>query len=361
MALKTALKTGEMTGLERVVSALQHKEADRVPAGPLVCAAARRVLGVTYADWAQDSDLAVESMIQAQKLIGQDGVLMLVDLSVEGADFGGPMVFPLEDTPHPVYKANLIQTLDDYKKLEYIDPRKGKRMSHMVRYTDGVMKAMGNETAVMTFVYGPLGILSMLRGAEKLFLDCMKTPQIVQDACEVINSVLLDQIDALCETGVHAVVLDTLFASGSIMSKDLWMKMEGPHARKLAERVHSHGRAVVVHNCGNNVYFDIQIETMAPEAISFAYLPDDCKTPEELKEKWGDKTCLVGYVPPSPDMMLHTPEQIKEKCKEQIKVLGPGGGYILSTGCEFPPNGSLLNAIAMMEAAEEYGRYPIGG
>ena len=60
-------------------------------------------------------------------------------------------------------------------------------------------------------------------------------------------------------------------------------------------------------------------------------------------------------------MMLHTPEQVKEKCKEQIEVLAPGGGFILSTGCEFPPNGSLLNAIAMMEAAEEYGRYPIGG
>ena len=40
-------------------------------------------------------------MIQAKKLIGLDGVLLLVDLSVEGADFGGPMVFPIEDTPHP--------------------------------------------------------------------------------------------------------------------------------------------------------------------------------------------------------------------------------------------------------------------
>jgi uroporphyrinogen decarboxylase len=343
-----ALKTGEMTGLERIVSALQHKEGDRVPAGPLVCGAARRVLGVTYEEWAQDSDLAVESMVHAQKLIRPDGVLLLVDLSVEGADFGGPMVFPIEDTPHPVYKANLIKTLDDYHKVERIDPRKGKRMSHMVRYTDGVMKAMGSETAVMTFCYGPLG-----------FLDCMKNPEVVHEACEVITDVLVEQIDALCETGVHAVVLDTLFASGSIMSKDLWMKMEAPYARKLAERVHSHGRAVIVHNCGNNVYFDIQIETMAPEAISFAYLPDDCKTPQELKAKWGDKTCLIGYVAPSPTMMLGTPEQVKEVCKEQIQVLAPGGGYILSTGCEFPPNGPLLNAIAMMEAAEEYGRYPI--
>ena len=177
-----ALKTGEMTGLERIVSALQHKEGDRVPAGPLVCGAARRVLGITYEEWAQDSDLAVESMVHAQKLIQPDGVLLLVDLSVEGADFGGPMVFPIEDTPHPVYRDNLIKTLDDYHKIERIDPRKSKRMSHMVRYTDGVMKAMGNETGVMTFCYGPLGILSMLRGAEKLFLDCMKNPEVVHEA-----------------------------------------------------------------------------------------------------------------------------------------------------------------------------------
>jgi uroporphyrinogen decarboxylase len=348
-----------MTGLERIVHALQFKEADRVPAGPLVCGAARRVLGVSYQDWAQDVDLAIESMVQAHKLIGMDGVLMLVDLSVEGADFGGPVVFPLEDTPHPVYKQNLIQSLDDYKKIERVDPRKTKRMSHLQKYTEGVVKALGSHTGVMSFVYGPLGILSMLRGAEKLFVDCMKNPEVVIQAEEVITDVLLEQVDALCETGAHAIVLDTLFASGSIMSKDLWMKMEGPFARQLAERVHSHGRAVIVHNCGNNIYFDIQMETMKPEGISFAQMPDDCKTMQEVKEKWGDKTCLIGHVPPSPDMMLHTPEQVKEACKEQIQVYGPGGGYILSTGCEFPPNASLLNAIAMMEAAEEYGRYPL--
>ncbi len=174
-----AIRTGEMTGLERFASALQHKVSDRVPAAPLVCGASRRVLGVNYQDWATDSDLTVESMIQAKKLIGMDVVLLMVDLSVEGADFGAPMVFPTDDTPHPVYRDNLIKTLDDYKKIERIDPRKTTRMSHMQRYTDGVMKAIGHETAVMSFAYGPLGILSMLRGAEKLFLDCMKAPEVV--------------------------------------------------------------------------------------------------------------------------------------------------------------------------------------
>jgi uroporphyrinogen decarboxylase len=48
---------------------------------------------------------------------------------------------------------------------------------------------------------------------------------------------------------------------------------------------------------------------------------------------------------------------MKQECKKQIEELGKDGGFILATGCEFPPNGSLMNAIAMMEAAELYGKY----
>lgn len=43
------------------------------------------------------------------------------------------------------------------------------------------------------------------------------------------------------------------------------------------------------------------------------------------------------------------------KCIETFK--GCNGGFILAPGCEFPPNGSLLNAMAMVQAAKTYGVY----
>jgi uroporphyrinogen decarboxylase len=213
----------------------------------------------------------------------------------------------------------------------------------------------------MGFIYAPLGILSMMRSAEMLFRDCMKHPQAVIKAEEVITEVLCDYIRAMAKTGVHAIVFDTLFASQSIMSKKMWMEIEGPFARRLAETCREAGTMVMVHNCGNGVYFDIQMETMNPVAISYAYTPDDCKDGAETKEKWGHKTALCGYVNPAQFAFLGTPEEMRQECKRQIEELGKGGGFILSTGCEFPPNGSLLNAIAMMEAAELYGRYGSAG
>jgi uroporphyrinogen decarboxylase len=348
-----------MTSLERVGAALQFKEADRVPAVPLVCGASRRVYGTTYAEWSQDGELAAKCMLQAHDLIGFDGLLTLVDLSVEAADLGQEMVYPLEDTAHPDYNNHFIKDVEDYLKIERIDVAKAPRMQEMIKYCDILMNDRGATTPVMGFVYGPLGILSMMRGAETLFRDCMKKNNrpYVMKASELITDVLCDYIKAMAATGVHAIVLDTLFASQTIMRKELWMEIEGPFAKRLADTIRECGSMVMVHNCGNGIYFDVQIETMKPVCISFAYEPDDCKDLAETKAKWGDKTCLAGTVSPAQYAFLGTQEDMRQECKRQIELMGKGGGFILATGCEFPPNGSLMNAIAMMEAAEMYGKY----
>jgi uroporphyrinogen decarboxylase len=50
-----------------------------------------------------------------------------------------------------------------------------------------------------------------------------------------------------------------------------------------------------------------------------------------------------------------TPHQVMESCREIIDDLADGGGFVLAPGCEFPPDGNLLNAIAMVKAAQLYG------
>lgn len=346
-----------MTSLERIATTLQHKEPDRVPSCPLVCGASRRVYGITYAEWSQDGELAAKSMLQAQEMIGFDGLLGLVDLSVEAADLGQEVVFPVEDTAHPNYDNPCISTPDDYFKIERVDPTKSPRMSEHIRMMDILATERAETVAVMGFVYGPLGILSMMRSAEKLFVDCMKHKEAVIAAEEIITDVLVDFIKAQCAAGVHAIVLDTLFSSQTIMSKKMWREIEAPFAKRLADTVRDCGAMVMVHNCGNGIYFDEQIEAMEPVAISCAYLPDDCESWVEAKEKWGDKTTICGYMSPATYAYLGTQQEVIEECKKEIGELAKGGGFVLATGCEFPPNGSLLNAMAMMEAAELYGKY----
>jgi len=354
-----------MNSLERCVAAIQFKEADRVPVCPIICGASRRVYGITYAEWAQDYELRAKSWVQSHQLFGYDGIVTLVDLSLEAADFGQEVIYPTEDTPHPNYDNPLITNPDDYvTKIKYFDPTKSPRMGPNIKMHEILMNEVGNKTAVVAFVYGTLGILSMMRGAEKLFVDCMKHKKEVMAAQEVICNVLIDYIKALGKTGVHSIMLDTLFASGCIMSKRLWKEIEAPFAKRLADTIRSVGAMVSVHNCGNDVYIDAQLEAMEPSFLSYAYLPDDCKTWEETKAKYatgpwvpGKNTCLVGHLSPATHIFLGNPDLIKEEAKNEIAVMAKGGGWILAPGCEFPPNGSFINLTALIEAAEMYGKY----
>jgi uroporphyrinogen decarboxylase len=353
----TSGKTDGMTGIERIGTALQLKEADRVPCAPLTCAAARRVYGVSYDKWSLKADLQTRSALEAYKLIGFDGYLTLVDLSVEAADLGQEVIYPCENTAHPNYDNPVVKTVEDYHKIPVVDPTKSPRMSEEIKYAKNLVDEIGSTCGIMAFVYGPLGILSMLRGGEKLFFDCLKNKEDVKAAVQIICDTLEPYVRACARTGAPAVVLDTLFASQTIMSKKLWCECEGQYCTRLADAIRDEGAVVVVHNCGEGIYFDVQIESMHPVAITFAYVPDDCADMVEAKEKWGSKLCMVGYVNPAVYCYLCTPEEVKEECKKEIEQLGKGGGFILCTGCEFPPNGSLLNAIAMMEASELYGKY----
>lgn len=354
-----------MTSLERSVAAIQFKEADRVPCVPIICGASRRVYGISYAEWAQDHELSAKSWLQSQEMFGYDAFVTLVDLSLEANDFGQEVIYPADDTPHPNYDNPLVTCPDDFvTKIKRFDPTKGERMSKNIKMHEILMNEAGSKVAVVGFVYGTLGILSMMRGAEKLFVDCMKHKKEVMAAQEVICDVLVDYIKALCKTGVHSIMLDTLFASGCIMSKRLWKEVEAPFAKRLADTIRECGSIVSVHNCGNNVYLDAQIEAMEPSFISYAYLPDDCKTWPEVKAKYatgpwvpGKNTCLVGHVNPATHLFLGNPAEIKAECKAEIDVMAKGGGWILAPGCEFPPNGSFINLMALMEAAELYGKF----
>ena len=209
---------------------------------------------------------------------------------------------------------------------------------------------------IVAFVFGPLGVLSMLRNQQDMYLDLYDDPDAVKEAARNINETLKEYVAALCDTGVDAIMFDTLFASGSIMSKDMWVEMEGGLMRELSEVVRQKGCMNMIHNCGQKIYSDVQIEAIHPAAISSLYPPDDCKTFAECKEKYGDKVTLIGAVTPA-SAVIGTDEEWDQQCYDQIDAMAAGGGFLLATGCEYPSGATFDRAQRMIDIAKTYGRY----
>lgn len=347
-----------MNSLERVTAAMLRQDLDRVPVYPLINSISRAYTGSTYALWCRDPDVCAESIIKATEDIGVDVVCSIQDLSVEAADWGQKVVYPDNEAPHPDINDRLIKDIAEYRNIQPIDPRKGERMGKHIRLCDKLVKAKGKEMPIIGFVFAPLGVLSMMRGQADMFMDCYDDPDAMRPALAAITETIGEYCEALIDTGVHAIMLDTLYASQSIMSKEMWVDMEGPYVKAICDRIRARGAMVMLHNCGKGTYFDVQIEYMDPVAISFLYPPDDCADFAEAKKKYGDR-CLIGAVTPS-WVMSATRDEVLAECRSEIEAMANGGGFVLATGCEYPSNGCIENAKTMVEAAKTCGGYGKG-
>lgn len=347
-----------MNSLERVVKTLNHEEADRVPAYPLCNSISWKRYGIGYDEWSIDYEKCAEAIIKTTEELELDAIVTLVDLSVEAADFGMKVDYFPDKAAMPNDDCKFISCLEDYEKVQPINPRETERMSKMIKMTEMLYERKGQDTPIVAFVFGPMGILSMLAGLETLMKDCMKkkSKDTVKKAIATITDVLMDYCDALIDAGAHAIMLDTLFSSKTIMRASMWDEFEGAAVQKLAEHIHGRGKMVMIHNCGEGIYVKEQIERMHPEAISLLYLAPDCETMEEMKSKYGSQTTFIGHVDPG-FMMVCNEERLRKLCREQIDAYKKDGGFILATGCEYPPILDDEFAKIMVDEAKTYGKY----
>jgi len=345
-----------MTPMERMLATLNHQEPDRVPVYPVLSGVSRKLVNASYKDWATDPDICAEALIKAAEQFDLDCIVTLIDLSVECTAWGQELIFHEEDAAHPDYSKCVIQEIDDYAKIKKVDYRTCERMMMHLEVCKKLVAAKGKEIPIVAFVFGPLGTLSMLRNQQDMYMDLYDDFDAVKGAAREINETLKEYVSDLCDTGVAGIMFDTLFASGSIMSKDMWMEAEGVLMPELAEIVRSKGCLNMIHNCGEKIYFDVQIETIQPAAISFLYPPDDCETFAECKEKYGDQLTLIGCVTPA-NAVIGTDEEWDQQCKEQIDAMAKGGGFVLATGCEYPSGATFDRARRMVDIAKTYGRY----
>ncbi len=347
----------DMNSYQRISTAFKKQETDRVPWTPLIGGASRRVYGAAFSEWSQDGEIVARSLMLAHDLLDFDVMLTTIDLNVEAADFGQKLRFSEDDPPEPDYSQPLIETPDDFlTKIRRFDPARGERMTEQIRACDVLASEKGKELPILGFVYGPLGVLSIMRGPEQLMADCIQYPEQVHHALVVITEVLEDYIRILAKTGIYGIWIETLFCARVMMNKKLWLDTEGVYVRRLASTARDCGLAVWAHSSGVGLYFDAHIETMAPEAISCAWVPDGCDSWPDAKEKWRDKVNIVGYVQPIKYLYLGNPDLVRNECRRVLEEMAPGGGFILAPGWEFPANASVLNARAMKEAVESYSR-----
>ncbi|MGC9004031.1 MAG: uroporphyrinogen decarboxylase family protein [bacterium] len=223
-------------------------------------------------------------------------------------------------------------------------------------------KALPEGMKIITGTGGIFEETSFAMGFETLAISLFDEPKLVKKVFDKVGDILTEITDIAaeaCEDDLGALWLsdDIAYTEGTFFSPSIyreyllpWYKKFGKICKKYAVPFlfHSDGKLWEVLDdlieCGVNAIHPIE-----PKAMNI----------REVKERYGDKLCILGGLNLDYPLSRGTPEEVEEEVKRLLKEVAPGGGYCLGSSNSITEYVPLENYKAMLESGLKYGKYPI--
>ena len=346
-----------MTSRDRVLCAFRHEEPDRVPAW---CGASEEFWQKAKRELSLDDEglrlrfgddfRRVFARYAGPEIELSPGATSITPFGVErsGLGYGQP-------TSHPLAEA----TLDDvhgyaWPEAAWMD----------VSHIRDEAEAHGGQYAILGGDWSPFwhDLIDLL-GMENMYLKMYDEPELI----DAVLGHLVDYYAAVSQNTFDAAAdaIDVFFIGndfgsqrGPLLSEAMFRRFMLPHLKRLVDLGHDYRLPVMMHCCGGFVEL---IPSMIEIGLDGLHALQPCcagMDPRRLKEEFGDKILLNGAIDSHHVLIEGDPDLVREKTRETLDVMKPGGGYIAGashdTILEETP---VENVLAMFDAVEEFGYY----
>lgn len=191
------------------------------------------------------------------------------------------------------------------------------------------------------------------RGIENFLADMAGDPPFAQKLLDRIiekNMVMLDNILGCPE--IDGVLLGSDWGSqlDLLMSPGTWEAMIRPGEQREYDLVHSFGKDVWVHSCGNVVKAIPSLIEMGLDVLN--PVQPECMDLETLKREYGDKLAFWGGISTQQALPYGTVDDVKAEARRVRDLMSQDGGYIFSPAQQLQTDVPLENILALIDVAK---------
>lgn len=338
----------EMTGEERIMRALQLKEADRVPHFEWYID--KKVIealspGSNYERFCYefDNDAICVDCDYIKKNI--EGGLIQDEWGMIQKNTGESHTFPV-DGP--------IRTLEDMQNYVPPDPKKPGRYNSVER----ALREHGGKKAVVLHLNDVFSIPSRMMPFEMFLIKIFEEPEIVKALVRMSVDTNLALAKEAAARGIKVIYTgdDYAYNSGPIFSPIKFREIFYPELKRVVTGYKELGLHIIKHTDGNimpilDMIIDAGFDCLDPiDPIAGMDLA-------QIKKDYGSRICLKGNVDCSATLSFKSRQEVIEETKRCLKNAMDGGGYILSSSNSIHSAVKPENYAAMIETVKKYGKY----
>jgi len=384
-----------LTPRERVLATINHEVPDRVPLIMGVSNATgikmkpyrelKQLIGVEAADnyiyqWPELGTAEIDEETMLRLRVDVRAVLDLESAEnrarnqtrephstyISSWGTGQEEVKPGEWYPgvHPLADANTLAEIENYPWPDMSDPT---RVAHVKAQAQKL--ADENQYAIMAtpWLLFPLERAFGLQGMGNFLTNLALYPDfaraLLKKNTELCKTMMGNFLNAIGDNIDIIKIGDDLGTQESLlMSPKMYRDILKPlHADLIAytkERTHAR---VLFHTDGDvqpliDDFVEIGIDILNPIQTSAGKMSDLAG----LKQRFGKRIIFCGGIDTHQVLPHGSVEEVRQEVRRVIEIMGPDGGYMVASVHTVMNDVPAENILAMADAVEEFGYYPLG-
>lgn len=333
-----------MNSLERIRAAVTFQTPDRVPVIAQVFGHAATLANTPLETYIRNGEVLADCQLQALEYYGYDAVFALMDVHVEAEAVGS--VLDYRPGQYPFVSSHVLAEGASLTSLSVPDPHSNGRMPELLKAAEILRDRVGDDVLVVGCVVGPMTLAIQLLGIENTLYLAADDPEEFARLLAFSAEVIAAHGTAQIEAGVHLPVVFDPSASPAVIPPQFFREFELPLLTKLFKVFkEAGGEFSWLHITGPTE----TILPYYPEAGADIANIDYCVDPEKAMTLL-PRTCIDGNIKPLL-FLDERPDSVEKKAAALVKLFSKRGGYILSPGCEIPPEAKPENVAGMVSAA----------
>ena len=332
-----------MNSLERILRATRLEPVDRTPLVPQLFGHAAVGAGLSLRDYLHDGEALAHAQICARERYRTDAVFAFLDFGVEAEALGARLSF--RDDRYPDVVGSVLGAADDPVRLRLPEPASAGRMPVCLRALRTMRGRLGDSALVAGAVAGPMTACAQLYGIENALYLAIDDPPRLAAALDFSTRLAIRYGLAQLDAGAHAVIVFDPAASPAVVPPGFFRELLAPRLERVLAALRDGGAAFTWLNIAGPTAGILDCYArIGADVATFDYYLSAAEACRLLP-----RTCLAGNLK-SLDFLDAAPDRIERQARALVAAFEGRGGFLLSSGCEIPPEAAAGNIAAMAAA-----------
>ena len=265
----------------------------------------------------------------------------------------GPVAH-FERMHHPLARMTRVEELEDYPFPDLAEPYRYEQAAAQIRAI--------KERDLVSVKHMKETIFEMawfLRGMDNLMVDFFENPEFAACLLDKITAIREESARQIVRCGIDLIQLgdDVATQLDMLLSPAQWREWLKPRLARIIRAIREENPQVLIfyHSCGN-------IRRIIPDLIEIGVdilnpVQPECMDPAAVKKEYGDRLSLWGGLGTQTTLPFGTPETVRDTCRDLIRTMGEGGGFVLAPSHVVEPEVPWENIMAMISAHREFSGY----